>query len=750
MEKNYDPKIQEKNMYALWGQNDVFSPEGCSKLRESNGKSFSILMPPPNANAALHCGHATYSIQDLMIRFKRMQGFDTVYFPGTDHAGFETQVVYERLLKKQGKSRFDFDRKTFYNDVFNFVVENSNVAINQLKALGMSADWKRNTFMLDDFVIKTVYETFNKMSKDGLVYRDLYMVNYSTFHGTTFSDLETEYIDAVSPLYYVKYYFADNKSEFITVATVRPETIYADVAIAVNPNDETKKKFVGKKVLNPLTNKEIPVIEDLYVDMEFGTGALKITPGHDVNDFNIGRKHNLEIISVINLDGKMNSNAPDVEGMYPKPARIKVAEILSSKGNLEKIDENYKNRILVDYKDNNPIEPLVIPNWFVDMNKLSDLAIKAVEQEDVKFNKKIWKKEILHWLTAKKPWPISRQTVFGIRIPVWYSINNSEISVTFLDKNNEVVSGKIKDLLANYSISEIKANLQKVIAPIGCEFIVQAEDPGDTYLPETDTFDTWFSSGQWPLTTTKYPSSSDFKKYFPTSFLDSMWDIMFFWIARMIMLSLYLTNEVPFKNVYFHGAITDKFGKKMSKSRGNVVNPMEWVEKYGADALRMGILVGGNTASRMSPLDEDKVRGYRNFANKLWNITRYLEFKNALNIDYTNLIDFKEEDMEILKKLNNLIQNTTEKLEKYRFKTAGEEIYSFLWDTLASDYLEKTKGREDTTHLSVIKLCLINSLKLLHPFMPFVTESLWQEIPKNESEVKILAAAKWPEPVIYH
>lgn len=770
MEKNYNHLQQEPLIYDQWVKNNVFSVHGLKEARiksdiKSNGNSYTVLMPPPNANGALHCGHATYSIQDLMIRFKRMQGYDVEYLPGTDHAGFETQVVYERNLKKEGKTRFDFDRETFYNNVLNFVLENSDGAKNQLKKIGMSADWERSTFTLDPKVVDFVYDTFIRMYEDGMIYRDGYMVNYSSFFGTTFSDLETEYKESISPLYYVRYRFVDDSSKYLTVATVRPETIYADVAVAVNPKDERFKNLIGKLVINPLTNKEIPVIADEYVDMEFGTGALKITPGHDVNDFKIGKKNNLEIISLIDLDGKMNAFAGECAGMFPKQARVKTAEILKAKDALEKIDEKYENRVLVDYKDQLPIEPMILPNWFVNIDKLADLAIQAIETEEVRFNLPEWKRDTLRWIKDKKPWPISRQTVFGIRIPVWYNIKeNPEMTATFISKLGENVTGKVTSLLEKYSIEEIRSGLQKIVTSERAAFKVSKTSPGEDYLPETDTFDTWFSSGQWPLVTmlnidsyegakgksypenalertnAKLAESELFGKYFPTDFLDSGYEIMFFWIARMIMFSKYLTKQIPFKDVYFHGMVTDKFGKKMSKSKGNVINPLEYIEKYGADALRMGIIVGGNTEARFTPLDEDKVRGYRNFANKIWNISRFIQLKGeSIDLDPGKITN--EDDKKILADLNALITISTSHLENFKFKFAGEAIYDFIWNNLANDYMEKIKDREDKEALSVLKHSFMQSLKLLHPFMPFITETVWSELGQKE----MIIISEWPK-----
>lgn len=779
MEKTYNHKESEQNIYNMWEELGVFSPEKSIEYRKKHGLSlknetFSILMPPPNANAALHCGHATYSIQDLMARFKRMQGYSVCYFPGTDHAGFETQVVYERKLKKEGKSRFDFDRETLYKNVLDFVLQNSDLAISQLKRIGISADWSRNTFMLDQFVLDTVFDTFKKMHDEGLVYRNDYMVNYSPYHGTTFSNLETEHLDQKTNLFYIKYFFKDSSIKlnsglnYIVVATTRPETIPADVAIAVNPNDIRYKNIIGSIILNPLNGREMKVIADDYVDMEFGTGALKITPAHDFNDYEIGKKHSLEVISIIDLYGKMTKESgEELAGLFSTKARVKAFEILKEKGFIEKVDENYQNSLLVDYKDSKPIEPMLLPNWFIKMKDLANNAINSIKKEDVKFNQDTWKEQMITWLENIKDWPISRQTVFGIRIPVWYEISNSngytqDLFVVFLDKDKKSHEGNLIDLLKEYSLDDIKFGLQKVIAPINAKYIISKNDPTDLsnnilYIQETDTFDTWFSSSQWPLTTTKYPNSDDFKNFFPTSFIDSMWDILFFWVARMIMMSLYLTkdlpnvSQVPFKNIYIHGTITDANGQKMSKSKGNVIDPLDFIEKYGADALRMGIMVGGNTSAKMTSLVEGKVKGYRNFANKLWNMTRFmemirtednLEIKDVSSID-SNLLH--EEDKKILEELKQLISNTTKGLDSYDFQNTGENIYQFVWSRVADEYIEHIKTREDKDiALSILNSVFKDCLKLLHPYMPFVTESLWKELPKNSNESEVLALNEWP------
>jgi valyl-tRNA synthetase len=766
MDKRYDHEKWEEKIYKKWEKSEAFSPEGAAKLRqelnlENKEETFCVLMPPPNANAPLHCGHVTYAIQDVMTRWKRMQGYKTLYVPGTDHAGFETQVVYERNLKEKGQSRFDFDRETLYDAIYKFVEENSDLAINQLKLLGMSADWDRNLFMLDEYVIETVYTTFMKMHKDGLVYRDDYMVNYSPVHGTTFSNLETTHIEVKAPLYYVLYLVSGRDNQFVTVATTRPETIYADVAIAVNPDDKRYQKLVGEKVINPLNGREMPVIEDSYVDVEFGTGALKITPAHDFNDYEIGKKHGLDMPSVIDLDGRMSKDALEVEGLTVIEARKKVAKLLKKKGALEKIDAKYKHSLLVDYKDEKPIEPMLLPNWFIKMDEMADAAVDAIESGRVKFNEKTWKYQILQWLDNIYDWPVSRQTVFGIRIPVWYNVEeNGDLFVTFIDDFGQSYEGRLKDILSEgeFSLGDVKSGLQKVIAPKNARYIISEEDPGENYIQETDTFDTWFSSAQWPLTTLDYPDGDDFKTFFPTSFMDSMWDILFFWIARMIMVSLYLVDEVPYEQVYIHGRINDEKGRKMSKSLGNVIDPIEYVDKYGADALRMGILVGGNTAAKNTSFSEGKIRGYRNFANKIWNMARFmlLMFKEDGYKKYDDLPSFSSEiedmlsenDKKVVARLNGLIKGVTTNLEKMRFMDAGDAIYHFMWHELADEYIEDVKqrtGEDRKNGLIVLRHAFIMSLKLLHPFMPFVTEAIWGQIPRKFGGDLIVSG--WPEVV---
>ncbi|HLD51518.1 valine--tRNA ligase [candidate division WWE3 bacterium RIFOXYA2_FULL_46_9] len=752
MDTKFDHTKIEDEIYQKWQNDGVFSPEKSFEIRKKAGlevknENFSVLMPPPNANAALHCGHATYAIQDLMARYKRMCGFKTLYLPGVDHAGFETQVVYERKLKKEGKSRFDFDRQTLFNNILEFVKQNSDVAVNQLRKIGMSADWDRTVFMLDDRVVNTVYDTFERMYKEGLVYRSDYLVNYSPFHGTTFSNLETTHIEQKDPLYYIKY------GPFV-LATVRPETKFGDTAVAVNPKDERYKEWIGKEIeVEGLVGIfKLKVIADSYVDPEFGTGVVKVTPAHDPADFEAGLRHGLEAISVIGLDGRLNQLCGKYAGMKVLEARKAIAEDLRNAGLLVKVDETYTHNIVVDYKDHKPIEPMLLPNWFIKMDGLSKEALKAVREGKVKFNKPTWKKQMITWLENTRDWPVSRQIVFGIRIPVWYSYTeNPSMHVVFIDEKGISHDGKLSELIKQgFSLSQVIEGLQKLIAPKDAKFIVSRISPGEDFIQDTDTFDTWFSSGQWPLTTLHYPNGEDFKEYYPTSFMDSMWDILFFWLARMLMFGMYLGKQVPFKQVYVHGRIDDEFGRKMSKSLGNVIDPLEYIAKYGADALRMGILVGGNTSAKNTSLSEAKVKGYRNFANKLWNMARFtimmIDSLEGTLPDINNILDLTEEDKLMMGNLEKTVKSVTKHIDKLRFQLAGDEVYQFVWHDVADKYIELVKnreGEEKTKGLVILKHVMLTCIKLLHPFMPFVTEAIWENLDKDNKVC--LALSEWPK-----
>ena len=743
MDKKYDHKTQEPEIEKKWEDSGVF----VGKI-DPDKKPFTIVLPPPNANGKLHTGHVLMlAVEDILIRWKKMQGYSTLWLPGTDHAGFETQVVFERFLKDQGKSRFDYDRDSLYKEIWDFVEANKGVIENQMKRMGPGLDWTRYTYTLDESVVKIVYSTFRKMLSEGLIYRDDYIVNFCPKCGTTFADLEIRHKDKISSLYYIKY-------GPLTVATTRPETKFGDVALAVNPDDERYKKYVGKEIeyFDPLGKFSIPVIADSYVDMSFGTGVLKITPAHDKNDYEIGVKHKLPVISVIGIDGKMNEKAGKYCGMDVSEARKAVVKDLEEMGMIEKIDENYNNSVAVCYKGGHEIEPTVFPNWFVKVDSLKKPALDAVLNGDVRIFPKWRQITYTKWMEEMRDWPISRQIVWGIRIPVWYDVDeNPGIQVTFLDADGNRIAGKIGDLLRDYSFEEIKKGLQSLIAPKDARFHVQPD--GERLLQETDTFDTWFSSGHWPLATLRYPDSEDFKYFYPTSVMETGWEIIRFWVSRMMMFGIYLTGQPPFKDVYLHGLVRALDGKKMSKSLGNVIDPLDYIDEYGADALRMG-LISGTANGRDFAFPKDKVIAYRNFANKLWNMARFMimmmennnerdfYFNEALNI---SLSDF---DRDMLEKMKKLISSVTASLERYRFADAAEMVYQFMWHEIADKYIEYVKdleGDQKTVSLSVLRYIFVKGLVLLHPLMPFVTEAIWKNIPKFDGEPDLLIQQKWPE-----
>lgn len=785
MNKKYDHKEVESRIYRMWEDGGYFTPDRDAD-KNSGKKPFTIVLPPPNSNGKLHTGHALMvALEDLMIRRKKMQGYSALWIPGTDHAGFETQAVFEKHLKKEGKSRLDFDRETFYNMVYGFVKEQGTIIYDQIRSLGPAIDWSRSKFTLNDDVINTVYSTFKKMAADGMVYRDDYMVNYCTFCGTTLSDLETEHKEKQTPLYYIKYKLIDRKNdepEYLVVATTRPEPIFVDTHLAINPDDEDKKWLLGRQLLNPLTNEPMIIVEDSFVDPEFGTGLVKLTPAHDKNDYEVAKKLNLPLNQAIGVDGKIIENEASIElgmaGLYVKPARARTVEILQERGLIDHIDDKYTNSSSVCYKCKNAIEPMILPNWFVKVEDFKAPAHEAVKTGKVKIYPK-WQEVKYHrWMEEMRDWPISRQIAWGIRIPAWYSAKeNPDLHVTFITKSGESATGSITELLSSYSMKEILEGLQSLIAPKDAKYELSADCPGEDYLPETDTFDTWYSSGQWPLVTLGYPDSEDFKYFYPTAVLETGWEILRFWVSRMIMFGIYLTGEPPFKDVYLHGLVRAADGRKMSKSLGNQVDPLDVVETHGADALRMG-LIAGTAGGKDFSYPEDKVTAYRNFANKIWNMARFMLmmmerdgydvsgleatvasesnlegpqektnvntlpwFEKDMTIDGIGL---NEQDTQILDGLSKIIKSVDKDLDKYRFAQAAENIYHFVWDEVASKYIEDVKEREGASKvigLSVLRHVYMNSLKLLHPFMPFVTEEIWSHLPRYEN---VLVNAQWP------
>jgi len=725
MDTTYKPAEVESRIYTSWENSGLLSPP-------KRAKNFTVLMPPPNANASLHAGHGMFVVDDIIIRYKRLRGFASLWVPGTDHAGFETQFVYEKHLAKQGKSRMDFDRETLYNDIFKFVKDNSGLIYSQFKKLGFLADWNRSVFTLDKHVIKRVFETFKKMEGEGYVYRDEYMVNYCTHCGTSLAELEVNHVERVDPLYYIKY------GPFV-LATVRPETKFGDTALAVHPKDTRYKKWIGQEVEAEglLGHFQIKVIGDEMVDPEFGTGVVKVTPAHDPNDFQMGKKHNLEFKKVIDLNGRLTEIAGPYAGMKVKEARKLVGEDLKKKGLMEKIDETYMHSVTVCYKCGRDLEPTIVPNWFIKVADLKKPVIAAIKKGAVKFYPARFKKQTLDWMEMMHDWPISRQIAWGIRIPVWYEVDKSasNIWVNWLDKEKKLRQGNVREFLEKgITLDEIEKGLQKVHAltgPSGPAYKVSDEKPGPYYLPETDTFDTWFSSGQWPLVTLR---EDEYETRYPTDFMGTMTDILKIWVSRMVMFSLYLKKEVPFKNVYLWSMVTDAKGQKMSKSKGNVINPVPLVNTYGADAFRAALVFGTSQGGKI-PLSEDKVRAMRNFANKVWNIGRFLKMADTSQTASKEVPDaVKKLKEEFLKGKSSY----KKAMDGYHFSRAFNELYEFMWHRLADIYIEELKeslkgGNIEVRH--ILEDVYLQTVQMLHPFMPFVTESIWQEFKGKEKSI---------------
>ncbi|MEI7720282.1 MAG: valine--tRNA ligase [bacterium] len=702
--KPYDPGSVEADIYKKWEDSGYFNPDNLPVLEDGTQRTepFTIIMPPPNANGSLHAGHALFvTIQDILVRFHRMRGKKALWLPGADHAGFETQVVYERQLEKEGRSRFEMPHDQLYKEIMEFTLANKSFMEGQLRQLGASCDWSREMFTLDERVIKTVYGTFQKLSDDGLLYRGSRIVNWCPKHQTSLSNLETERENRTENFYYLKY------GPF-TIATARPETKFGDKYVVMHPEDaryaEHKEgdTFELEWINGPIT---ATVIKDEAIDMTLGTGVMTITPWHDQTDFEIAGRHNLPFEQVIDWRGKLLPIAGEFAGMNIKDARIKIIEKLESKDLIEKIDAAYTHEVPVCYKCAREIEPQIKAQWFVHMKPLAQRAIEAVKTGEVHVLTEQHEKILLHWLENIQDWNISRQIVWGIPIPAWYK---------------------------------------------GDEWRVGETSPGEGWTRDPDTFDTWFSSGQWPFATLGFPESADFKNFYPTDVMETGADILFFWVARMLMLGLYRTGTVPFKNVYLHGMVRDAKGKKMSKSKGNVISPLDVSNVYGTDALRMGLVVGNTPGSDMN-LDPQKIGAYKKFANKLWNITRFVLDNRDMDTD-TAQKTLTEADQVLTSEFDAIAADITSDLENYRLHLAAEKIYHYLWDRLASEILEESKlifRSEDKTAIAsrqeTLTRLLTGSLKLLHPFMPFITEEIWSSLSQKDAD--LLMIASWPESV---
>lgn len=694
--KQYIPNDYEPNIYALWETSGALEPTGV-------GKPYSIIMPPPNANGNLHIGHALdMNLKDILIRYHRMKGDDAVFIPGADHAGFETWVVYERELTKQGKSRFDFSRDQLYSQVWNFVQEKRGNVELQLRALGISASWKHLTFTLDDKVINTVYDTFKKMWDDNLIYRGERIVNYCTEHQTSFADIEVEHKNEKGKLWKIAYPTLDKIGEII-IATTRPETMLGDVAVAVHPDDERYKKLIGTRILLPIVDKEIPIIADEYVDMSYGTGAVKITPAHDLNDFEIAKRHDLPIESIISPEGKMINVPAQFLGLTPIEARARVLEALEAL-ELRRGETEIEHAVGHCYRCGSVIEPMIKEQWFIKTQSLAQPAIDALKKEEITFYPASKRKELIAYLEQLKDWNISRQIPWGIPIPA------------FVNENDP------KDW-----IFDTRTNEQSIVVN------------GTTYIREEDTFDTWFSSGQWPYIVTDYLTGGDLANYFPTDMMETGMDIMRAWVSRMIMLSLYRTGKLPFKEVYLHGMVNDEHNQKMSKSKGNVINPMELVAEFGSDATRMGV-ISGRAPAQSQAFNKGSVIAARNFCNKLWNIARFVEAQIGDNHQIVDLEPQTPADHWIIRQLNDAANNIAVRIEQYRFSEASETVYHTIWDDVADWYIESSKTAINRPLLSWV---LATSLKIAHPFAPFVTETIWQTLNYTDG---ILMREAWPTP----
>lgn len=696
----YTPGEYEEDIYKLWEQSGSFAP----KNRGKSG-NYTIVLPPPNANGDLHVGHSLmFAIQDAVIRYQRMQGRAALWLPGADHAGFETQVVYEKKLAKEGKSRFDFTREELYKQIWDFVAQNRENYETQFRRLGASVDWSRYVYTLDEKIIRTAYDTFKKMWDEGLIYRGLRLVNFCTFHGTGFADIEVAYKDVSGHLWHIKYPLTDGSGE-VVVATTRPETMLGDTAVAVHPDDKRYQKYIGKTVTLPLTNREVPIIADAFVEREFGTGAVKITPAHDPNDYEAAQRHSLPMISVIDHEGKLTHDVPEpYRGLSVEDGRKAVVNDLEAGGWLVKT-EDYNHSVGHCYKCGTIIQPLLREQWFVDMQPLAKRAIEVLEKGEITFYPDSKRTQLVTYLQSLRDWNISRQIAWGIPIPAFQNVNDPE------------------DWIYNESVD------QEII-----------EVDGKTYHRDPDVFDTWFSSSSWPYATLGYPDSQDYKDFYPNSLMETGGEILYPWVSRMIMMGLYVTDKIPFKDVYIHGYVLAEDGAKMSKSIGNVIDPMEMVEAYGSDALRIGLITGRAPAINRG-FDRRKVEDARNFCNKLWNIARFIE--DQIGDEFHLKHNPKTEtiaDEWMLSELQHTTERISEDLENYRFSEAVDTLYHFVWDDFADWYIEASK-----VHLNkgVLAYALETILKLAHPFAPFVTETIWQTL-KWEGD-SLLITSKWPE-----
>ena len=710
IKEKYNPKNFEDRIYKNWEENGYFKPS-MNKEKEA----FSIVMPPPNVTGKLHMGHALDgTIQDIIIRTKRMQGYNTLWLPGTDHSSIATEAKVVEKIKKEGHTKQELGREKFLDEAWAWTKNYGGQIENQQKKLGCSCDWERKRFTLDEGLSKAVLEEFYNLYKDGLIYRGKKMINWCPYCQTSISDAEVEYEEEKSHLWHIKYKIK-GEDAYVEVATTRPETMLGDTAVAVNPEDERYKNIVGKTCILPIINKEIPIIADSFVDKEFGTGCVKITPTHDSNDYEAGLRHNLEIVEVFDEANVMGNLVPELEGMKAIEARPIIVEKLKELGVLGEI-EDYTHNVGKCYRCHNTIEPRISEQWFVAMKKLAQPAIEAVKNGDIKFVPKKYERTYFHWLENIQDWCISRQLWWGHRIPAYYCKECGHITVA---KENP---GKCEKC--------------------GSKNIYQDED----------TLDTWFSSALWPFSTMGWPNTEaeDYKTFYPTNCLVTAYDIIFFWVVRMVFSGLYATDQKPFSDIVMHGIVRDSQGRKMSKSLGNGIDPLEIIEKYGADSLRFSVLSGTTMGNDVKYMPE-KLEQASNFANKIWNAAKFITMNASSDkeiIEFSkNPTSLKVEDKWIIGKLDNLIKEVTENINNYDLGIALDKIYSFIWDEFCDWYIEIAKTRLNTeeklTVSYVLDYVFRNSLKLLHPFMPFVTTEIYSHLVDYDG--KDIMVSDWPK-----
>ena len=715
--EKYDHSIQEKKIYDFWESKNLFKP-----VKQKSNKKFSVVIPPPNVTGRLHMGHAlNNSLQDVLIRFYRMNGYETLWQPGTDHAGIATQAVVEKNLSKEGINKNDLGREKFIEKVWEWKAESGDLIINQLKKLGCSCDWSRSRFTMDEDLSKAVIKVFVSLYKDKLIYKDKKLVNWDTKLQTAISDLEVIQQDVQSQLYYIKYPI-ENSQDFITIATTRPETMMGDTAIAVNPKDNRYKNLIGKLVTIPIVNRKIKIIKDNYADPEQGTGAVKITPAHDFNDYLVGKRNKLEIINILNKDGTINENGiSSYQGLDRFEARKQLVKELKEKNFLDKI-EAIKNKVPYGDRSNTIIEPLLTEQWFVNAKQLAKKSIEVVKKKKTTFFPENWTKTYYQWMNNIEPWCISRQIWWGHRIPVWYGQDKK----VFVAENYKLAEDLAKKFYKNKSFK---------------------------LTQETDVLDTWFSSALWPFATLGWPeNTSELKKFYPTSVLVTGFDIIFFWVARMLMMGNHFLKKTPFNKVYVHALVRDEKGQKMSKSKGNVIDPLDLINEFGADPLRF-TLIAMASPGRDVKLSKDRITGYRNFITKIWSANNFLKLNSCSLTKPPKIKNIKlKVNQWIYLELQKTIEQINKHINDFRFDEASRVIYNFVWHTFCDWYIEFLKPIFNSKNKSLIDeakvfstYILSNILKLLHPFIPFFTEYAWKENNLDKILKSDLINADWPK-----